>query len=304
MKHFSSPTGDLYAHEIQKTIEGDGFTAIVADYGAGKTHLMRRVKQLLEGQNVTVIQSVDLSDRTVTIGSILRDVILALGEEPKRSSSALSHQAVRLLGQAVKVQRRKVCLVVDDAHRLHGETLSALKRLRERDFAGIAPLLSVVLLGHPSLADTLARRNEIGWRCDVLPLDEDHGWMTPAERVRYLETVFGAQIEPQTRSRIAAMHRLPEEMNQFVRQTLRDARRAGIDVLDERTVRPTLAEQKEALGVSLKAIATEAHVPKTTVHEAIQDGDTHPASPQVRAAMDKIAAATQARQTPTAAKAA
>lgn len=304
MKHFSSPTGDLYAHEIQKTIEDVGFIAVTADYGAGKTHLMQRVKQLLEGQAVTVIQSVDLSDRQVTIGSILRDVILALGEEPKRSSSALSHQAVRLLGQAVKVQRRRVCLVVDDAHRLHGETLSALKRLRERDFAGVAPLLSVVLLGHPTLADTLSRRNEIGWRCDVLPLDEDHGWMTPAERVRYLEAVFGDQIEAQTRSRIAAAHRLPEAMNQFVRQTLRDARRAGVEVLDERTVRPTLAEQKASLGVSLKQIADESRIPKTTVHEAIQDGDGHPASPQVQAAIDKIAAATQTRQHLTAVKAA
>lgn len=295
MPHYTCSTGELYAHEIQQAIETDGFVALVADYGAGKTHLMRRVKQLLEGQPVAVVQSVDLSDRTVTIASILRDVILALGEEPKRSSSALSHQAVRLLGQAVKTQRRKVCLVVDDAHRLHGETLSALKRLRERDFAGIAPLLSVVLLGHPSLADTLARRNEIGWRCDVLPLDEDHGWMTPPERVRYLECVFGDRIEPKTRSRIAAQHRLPEQMNQFVRQALRDARRAGIDVLDERTVRPTLAEQKEALGTaaSVRKVAREAGLPPTTVQEALTDGDRHAASPAVREAMDRIAARAQ-----------
>lgn len=298
---YNAPILDVYAAELGQAISTNSFIALVGEYGAGKTHLVREVKRKLaegtpSGRPVDVIESVDLSDRTVTIASLLRDVIIALGETPMRSSSALSHQAIRLLGMNVRSKRRTNVLVIDDAHRLHPETLAALKRLRERDFCGLAPLLSVVLIGHPSLADTLARRDEIGWRCDVLHLDEDAGWMTPPERVRYLEAVFGDVIAPEARERIAALCRMPEQMNQFVRARLSQARRLGLDVLDERVVRPTTREMKQGLGedvASVRKIAKAAQLPPTTVQQALTDGDTHPQSDAVRRAIERLAAQTQ-----------
>lgn len=293
MAHYASPLSDLYTAEVAQAVRDNGFIALVGEFGAGKTHLMRGVKADLDTAGVTFVESTDLTDRRLTVASLLADLVRQLatnGEAPMRSLAALSHQAIRLLGQRTAGGRR-VCLVVDDAHRLHPETLSALKRLRERDFAGRAPLLSVVLLGHTELADALARRNEVGWRCDVLPLTEEHGWMTQAERDRYLTDVFGALIEPPARARIAALCTLPEQMNQFVRDKQREARRLGQATIGDAVVHPTLAEMKQALGeeASYRKIARAAGLSEKTAHEAVHTGDRHPQSPVVRQAMQRIA---------------
>jgi type II secretory pathway predicted ATPase ExeA len=297
MARFSSPLSELYAAELRQAVQDNGFTALVGEFGAGKTHLMRGVKAAFEGQSVVFVESSDLTDRRLTVASLLADVVRQLttkGETPMRSLAALSHQAVRILGQATGGGRR-VCLVVDDAHRLHPETLSALKRLRERDFAGRSPLLSVVLLGHTELADALAARNEVGWRCDVLSLTEEHGWMTAPERVRFLEATYGDGITADARTRIAALCTLPEQMVQMVREKGREARRLGLDRINGDVVRPSLAELKDAIGgdASIRKIAAEAGVSPKVVHEAVHAGETNPHSEPVRAAMERIAARTQ-----------
>lgn len=298
MAHYASPLGQLYTAEITQAVETNGFVALVGEFGAGKTHLMRQVKADLDGQPVTFVESTDLTDRRLTVASLLADLVRQLaqaGETPMRSLAALSHQAIRMLGQRTAGGRR-VCLVVDDAHRLHHETLSALKRLRERDFAGRAPLLSVVLLGHTELQEALNNRNEVGWRCDVLPLTEQEGWMTLSERTRYLETVFGDLIESAARTRIATCCELPEQMNQFVREKQREARRLGLATIGDDVVQPSLAEMKDSLqatlgerAASLRSISAVAGVSVKTVHEAVHADGPHRHSDVVRDAMQKIA---------------
>lgn len=286
---FESALAAMLRTEIADAAESGGWVAVVGAAGAGKTHLIGEVERALAGQCVFV-RLMDLNDRTVRIASILGDLVLGLSDEaPKRSTSALSHQVVRLLGQAVVARRQRVCLVIDDAQRLHASTLTALKMLRERDFAGHRPLLSIILSGWPELAATIERRKDILYRTDIVRLTEAHSWMTLAERERYLEAVFGGAIDEEARLTIAARCRVPGEMDAFVLARMKEARAAGLGVVDARVVTADLAQSLQTLGVGLPELAREMGMSTTTAHRTVHGGEGSPHYDKARAAIQSIA---------------
>lgn len=288
--HYDSSMAKMFRSELSDVAHSGGMAALVGAPGSGKTFMLREVEAALTGQ-VQFVKLLDLTDRHLRIASILSDLVVGLSSEsPRRSTSSLSHQALRLLGETVVRQGRRVCLVIDDAQRLHPSTLTALKRLREQEFAGKAPLLSVILVGWPELADTIRRRKDILWRCELLLMTEREGWMTIPERTRFLRSVYGDAIDEETRLTIAMECQVPEEMNAFVIEKMREARRAGFDRLDVRTVAQSSVEIAEKLGITYSMIASEMGMSTTTAHRALHDGAQNPHYETARAAVRKIAA--------------
>ncbi len=172
---------------IRDGVADDEMIALIAPYGSGKTTLWRRVKSIL-AENRTVktrfISVGDLQDKPLRMGSIISALLIELcqtvGETPMRASEARSIQLGRLLGMRREVGER-VCLVIEDAHRLHPATLSALKLLREMDFNGIAPLLSIVLIGWPNSTPSFsaaATSSPAPRRSASSPRKD--GWTTPS----------------------------------------------------------------------------------------------------------------------------
>ena len=187
-----------------------------------------------------------------------------------------------------------MCLIIEDAHRLHPNTLSALKLLREIDFNGRAPLLSILLVGWPELDARLEKRRDILTRLQRVRLIAEEGWMTYDERFDYLGQVYNGLIADGTRERIARNHTVPVEMDMAVAEGLREARLAGYDVLDDRTYRLSLREYYEVLksrGHSLADIGKAAGGVSTS---SVSDAINHERGPNVdavRQGMDALAAA-------------
>jgi type II secretory pathway predicted ATPase ExeA len=82
----------------------------------------------------------------------------------------------RQLLDLIKRRHRPIALFVDEAHDLHGKTLTGLKRLMEL-IRNQGDILAVVLAGHPKLKNDLRRPSmeEIGARATVLTLDGIQG---------------------------------------------------------------------------------------------------------------------------------
>ena len=78
----------------------------------------------------------------------------------------------RELQKLVARSGKPVALFVDEAHDLHGKTLTGLKRLMEVIARG-GGNLSVILVGHPKLRNDLRRptMEEIGHRTDILSFE-------------------------------------------------------------------------------------------------------------------------------------
>ena len=289
----------MFASMVRDAVLDDDMLALVAPYGSGKTTIWRRVKAEIadsKRHRVRFIQVGDLQDKPLRMGSIisalLMDLCQATGESPMRASEARSIQLARLLGLR-RQAGEQVCLVIEDAHRLHPNTLSALKLLREIDFNGRAPLLSVVLIGWPELDAKLQRRRDILTRLSTVRLVSEEGWMTYAERRDYLEAVYGPLIGPDTRERIARVHDVPVEMDHTVSEALREARLAGYDLVDDRVYRPSLREQYEALkrkGYSLADIGGAAGGMSTSSVSDAVNGRSDKNVDAVQAGLDALAA--------------
>jgi len=270
----TSPVLEMFENELREAILAREMMAVVAPPGAGKTHLLQRVKRSLEGtgQAPSWVHVRDMTPRRTRLQNVLNAIVRDLADnEPLRHDlENRSRQVDRLLGTAFGAGR-PACIVIEDAHRLHPDSLSALKLLREAEFNGVAPTHSVVLLGWPKLRRLIGRHDEIRWRTEQLVMSEKEGYMRPPERAEYLENVFGPALTEEVRQTIAQQCQVPAEMNARVKRAMREARDMGYDVVDERTVHPQLADLKDAMDLSLKEIGQEAGLSKTSVHRVLKD---------------------------------
>lgn len=290
MPEYHSAVTRQFLDDVKHAVFHNQMLVLSGEVGMGKSMLFRdAVAQSKE--LVTYVFVRNFFKEKLTIANILNAIIYELGngENPRRDLEARSTQCVRMMGGHKFDTNKSICLVIEEAHRLHANTLRAMKELREAEFRGVSPLFSVVLIGHPALVEKMQSRREASLRSHFVALTERNGWMTLRERIAYLSTVFGGAIEQSTRRRIAAFKFTPLEMDDFVEATMRKARELNKKVIDEQLVQPTNRELREAYGLSLAQIAEEAGLAKSTVHDAINN-DQHRDSKAVRTAMEKLQA--------------
>lgn len=261
---------DRRLRDLRDAVEAREMTAVIGPFGTGKTELIELVQREMPAAEFVWVNAPD--KERLRVGHVMSAIVEQVsGETPRRSAQALASQLARTLGERVQPPhfRRQVVAVIDNAHRLTAQTLMAIKDLRELRYNGHRPLFSVVLIGHPKLLNTLERYGEVFYRCDVLELSPEAGWMDKSERTAYLEAKFGPAIEPVARVRIAALARTPLTIDRLVSQMMGDAYAAGFEVVDERVIRLDPKQRAEALGVSYQELAEAAGVGKTTVSDAM-----------------------------------
>jgi type II secretory pathway predicted ATPase ExeA len=305
---FRSPLTETYEAEVEAAIEDAHMLAVVGEYGSGKTTLTRQVFRRLAADPASALELIEVVDpqrEKVTIANVLNACIYHFGERPKREREARALQFIRLVGTAVVRQKRRVAVVIEDAHRLHHETFRALKDVRERSFLGVAPLFAVVLVGQGGLAERVKRFPEVFLRTNVVDLAEEDGWMSHAERVAYLEAVYAGAIAPAVRERVALLGRTPLALDHAVEQKMHEWFRAGLGgPLGEDAFPIGLRELREAVGASVRDIERASGVPKSTVQDALREGDTHPNAPDVRLGLQRLAAEARTHDAAPAAQAA
>ncbi len=250
---------DALVGEIAHAVQARDMLAVVAPYGAGKTELLK----MAERESGALFVRVNTPDKErLRMPAIMASLVYGItdyAEEPKASTERRTVQLVhRLLGPRVVGEGREVCLVIENAHRLDAEVLMAVKDFREHAYRGISPLFSVVLVGQPGLIDKLKTHGEVFHRTRVVELGVRTGWMTPEERIAYLEARFGEAIEPTTRVRIAGLHDRPLLIDRAVEELMLEARAAGYERVDGRTLPLSVAERMQALGVSNRDVAEAA----------------------------------------------
>jgi len=299
-KHFSLNPDHLYwgsEHEnysrrIRDAVESRRLIGVIGPFGSGKSVLVQESINSVKGLDTIYI---DNSDRErLRIGNITQLMVLSLSnEDPRRDNTARQLQLSRILGETVMLSGREVVIVIENAHRLHANTLLAIKDLRESvRYKGRAFLFSVILVGQQGLRTMLEKYGEVQYRTRPIELDKN-GWMDVNERISYLEAVYGDVIEPKTRERLALMFDSPLRLDHYIEGLLLDMRDAGIATLDEAVMPMTLAEKRDLIkDVSLRDIARQAGVPKSTVHDVIQDRNDDPETRvAVDAALDRLIAA-------------
>jgi len=159
--------------DIKAAILEGKLIAICGVVGSGKTVTLRRLQQsLIEENKVLVSRSLSVEKRRTTVETLMAALFYDLSTEKQVKIPSQGERRIRELRDLVKKGKRPVALFVDEAHDLHGKTLTSIKRIMEgiEDGGG---QLSVVLAGHPKLHNDLRRptMEEIGYRSSVFTLD-------------------------------------------------------------------------------------------------------------------------------------
>ncbi len=284
---FWDNTCENFKNDIVDAIEQNQMLVVIGDKGMGKNVL--HTQAIEEKQKDTIFVNVqNYYKEKLDISSIINAMIYDLSNEsPKRDLEARSRQLTRIVGAKHVNEKKFISVLINEGHRIHANTFRALKELREATFNGIGPLFSVIITGHPELLAKIESRQEVLWRCQTLQLNEGEGWMKIDQRIKYIKSVFRDAITDEARKRIAAICKSPLQIVYYVGLKMEEARRAGKKVLDGEVIKPTIRELKEAMDFSLKEIAEEAGIGRTTVHDVLNNPD-HPQSEIVRKALEKL----------------
>jgi type II secretory pathway predicted ATPase ExeA len=172
---------------VAMAVADNAMVCVVGVRGMGKT---RAVVDACRRHGLTPVV-IDFPDQArLLIGDIERTLVRELSDEtPRRSKDARKPQLRRILGEAAR--QRKVVVVIEEAHRVHGMTLRALKTLRTLDWMGQQELFAAILIGQ---SDPLARAgvSEVRLRADSVRMQG----LARVEAADYIGAVLGTEICP------------------------------------------------------------------------------------------------------------
>jgi len=277
-----------FKNDIVNAVKNNQLLTLSGAIGSGKSILFSTAVSTMP--EVTFVYVRNYYKEHVTISSIINALIYGLSDEnPRRDLEARSTQVIRLLGRYFVAQGKLVCLVIEEAHRLHANTLRQIKELREAEFKGKSPLFSVILLGHEELQAKLESRKEAYWRSQIMELNESNGWMTNQERENYITHIYSRAITAEACSRITSLCKTPLEIDYYIENKMKEARKAGKKILDHEVVKPTAKElyERNKNVISQRDIAKAINMSVTSVHDAI-NVDGHKLSPVVADAIAKL----------------
>ena len=181
---------------LEMAVKARAIVSIVGERGAGKSRaVMGALRQM--GVKTITVRSPDRA--RILITDIEQAMVFDLSDEaPRRGREIRARQLRRIIGQASRVQR--VVLVIEEGHRMHGQTLRAIKNLRELDWMGETELFTVVLIGH---SDPMSKPGlaELRLRSDAVSL---HG-LTKKDVARYVEKTVGEVFEPEAIEAVAGL---------------------------------------------------------------------------------------------------
>lgn len=264
---------DLFVGDITDAINEQKMIALIGAFGSGKSTVFDFAEQDLSySEQHRFVHVANVNKEKMTINNITDAIIYDLSKEsPAKSMEARTRQVTRLMGELFVNKGKKLCVVIENAHRLHANTLMAIKDLREAKYLGRHPLFAVAMIGQGALRNKLEKWEEVQWRTLILDLERS-AWMSYSERVSYLEAVYGQAIDTQARERIALQTRTPLQIEHFLSEKMDEAVRAGKTQIDGEVVPAGLKERYMALknhGVSLAMIGEAANVPKSSASDTI-----------------------------------
>lgn len=171
---------------ISMAVESRAMVSIVAERGSGKTSAL---KLALDEMDVRVVRLFTPDKERVLVGDIERALVVELSQENvARSREIRARQLKRILGEASR--QRQVVLILEEAHRIHGQTLRSLKTMREMEWMGVYPLFTVVMVGQ---YDPMRKRgvDEVRLRTDTVHMKG----MTASEIRGYISATVGKFFE-------------------------------------------------------------------------------------------------------------
>lgn len=245
--------------ELKAAIKQGKLIALSGVVGSGKTLTLQRLEEeLTQEREIVIAKSLSVEKDKVGLGTLIAALYYDLSSDKKIKVPPRTEQRERVLQDLMRRKHKPVVLLVDEAHDLHGQTLTGLKRLMEIARAGKATL-SIVLAGHPKLKNDLRRpaMEEIGSRTLIL----DHVGIQE-DKQKYVEWLFKQCAGPKTKlgeviteeavTFLTTRLSTPLQFEQYLTLALEEAYQLGQKPVDTDVVHAVMAMGIDDLEPSLK----------------------------------------------------
>jgi len=217
---------------------------ITGEVGVGKTVAVRAaISQLDQAAHHLVY----LANPTVGTRGLYVHIVHALGAVPRGFRAELVAQTQSLLATEEHERRRRVVLVIDEAHLLSPDQLEAIRLLTNADMDS-ATSCSVLLVGQPTLARQLrmgvfaALDQRIATRYQISPMDLGES----ADYLRHHLALVGRTDPLFADDAVARLHKaslgLPRAFNNAATAALIAATTAGKALVDDDCAKKAVAE--------------------------------------------------------------
>lgn len=282
-EYYESPEFRRAYRMIQYAIESYEVVALVGDVGSGKSGAVSRAAAMLEqteGLRAEFVRIFHPEKESLRIGSAMEALLGHLAQADTLIPQSVQKRVLLLRFHLIQAHQagRRICLIIDEAHRLPGRFLKSLKELQESmRFGHNSSLFGVVLLGHERLIERYQKIAKDVWdRLDAGNLAL-MGTMIPSEVVEYIShrcKAAGAAdlFSESARLAVGRLVSSPLAINQICWRLMEFAYTEGLKTVDERDVLAAYSRGQLArmLGLSLADIANTAGIGKTTVGDVLQ----------------------------------
>jgi type II secretory pathway predicted ATPase ExeA len=240
--------------QVRAVLPAGRLIAVTGIVGSGKTVMLRRLQdELAREGKVLVSKSLSVDKERTTLAILIAALFYDLSPDKDPRIPTQGEKRERELRDLVKRGRKPVVLFVDEAHDLHGKTLTGLKRLMEVAADG-GGTLSIVLAGHPKLRNDLRRPTleEIGYRTDVFSFEGMAGHQRD-----YITWLLGScaaegvhlpdMIEADAIDLVAGKLKTPLQIEQHLTLTFEEGFRVGEKPVTADVVQSVLSRHLEDL---------------------------------------------------------
>jgi len=225
-------------------VESEALGLITGEVGAGKTTALRAAAAALDPSRHTVIY---LANPAIGSRGLYTEIVSRLGGEPRFHKAMLIPQAQDLLAREREERKKRVVVIVDEAHLLSAEQLEELRLLTNSEMDSVRPFAGI-LLGQPQLRRRL-RMGSFAALDQRIALRYELAGMDASESADYLAhhlKLVGREDRLFSDDAIALLHErsrgIPRALNNLATQALIATFAAEKSIVDESAAQAAVAE--------------------------------------------------------------
>ena len=213
-----------------------GIVIVIGDAGSGKTAAVWSALQQLPKSKYAVIDASIMEAERVSLTHIYTALLYTLQGITPRRNAYLRQLQIR---EALGTERRRVVLVIDEAHALQRYVLSGIKRVWNLKYAGTSPLLGIILVGQNPLLQKLQQLYELEGRAEIVQMSG----LTQDEVVGYINHKAPGIFNKEATQEIAKIARFPLQINETCLRALKTAYYFGDKTVARRDVLAAIGNQ-------------------------------------------------------------
>jgi len=241
---FTRPAHDEAVARIRFCIQEALLGVITGEVGAGKTVALRAAAALLES---TAHQVIYVANPAFGTRGLYVTIVSALGAQPRFFKAEVMAQAQSLLAAEEHERRRRVVLILDEAHLLSPAQLEEIRLLTNGEMDSVNPF-ALILVGQPTLNRQLrlgvfaALDQRISTRYQISAMDLAES----AQYLRHHLALVGRKDQLFADDAVARLHKLarglPRALNNAAVAALIAAAADGKAIVDDTCAKKAVAE--------------------------------------------------------------